>query len=322
MDENRSLYETLEVEPSASSEEIRASYKRLARKLHPDLNPDDAAAEERFKAVSRAYGVLSNEQKRASYDEFGEISLEAGFDADEARRVRERFGRRFGTDHPHDWNHADDAYDFAGIDDLLGHLFDARGGIRAEGIAYRGVDLEAELELDFLEATRGAEKSLTLQRPTSDGGIRAETVKVRIPPCVDAEGRLRIPGKGGHGAGGGPSGDLWVQVLVRPHRLFRKEGRNVTLDLPLNVREAILGASVEIPTLDGRATVTIPPGTQGGARLRLAGKGVPAVGTRSAGDLIVRVQIRVPRDVDDETARTIVSLEAFKDPDLRKELFE
>ena len=317
------LYAVLGVERSASREEIQKAYKKLARQYHPDLNPGDAQAEERFKEIAGAYRVLSDEERRANYDEFGDVSLEAGFDAKEARRVRDQFGERFGFAGQHDWEAAEDDYHFGGIDDLLGRMFGGGGrGAGAEGqLRMRGRDLEAGLELDFLEAARGVERQLTLHRPGADGSTQAETVKVRIPPGVDAEGRLRIPGKGGLGLGGGPPGDLWVQVHVRPHPVFRKEGRNLILDLPIHVREAMLGARVEVPTLDGRTTLTIPPGTQGGSRLRLRGKGIPAGGGRPAGDLLVRIQIKVPQDLDDETREALGRLERFEDPDLRKGLF-
>lgn len=317
------LYAVLGVERSASREEIQKAYKKLARQYHPDLNPGDAQAEERFKEISGAYRVLSDEERRANYDEFGDISLEAGFDAKEARRVRDQFGERFGFGAPHDWEATEDDYHFGGIDDLLGRMFG--GGGRGAGpdaqFRMRGSDLEAGLELDFLEAARGVERQLTLHRPAPDGSTQTETVKVRIPPGVDAEGRLRIPGKGGLGLGGGPPGDLWVQVHVRPHPVFRKEGRNLCLDLPVHVREAMLGAQVEVPTLAGRTKLTIPPGTQGGSRLRLRGKGIPEGGGRPAGDLLVRIQIKVPQDLDDETREALGRLERFEDPDLRKGLF-
>jgi curved DNA-binding protein len=321
------LYAVLGVERTASRDEIQKAYKKLARQYHPDLNPGDAQAEERFKEIASAYRVLSDPERRANYDEFGDVSLEAGFDAEEARKMRDRFGQRFGFGAPHDWEAAEDGYHFGDIDDLLGRMFGGGGaqgarGPRPEGsFRLRGSDLEAGLELDFLEAARGVEKQLTLHRPAPDGSTHAETVKVRIPPGVDAEGRLRIPGKGGLGMGGGAPGDLWVQVHVRPHPVFRKEGRHLTLDLPIHAREAMLGARVEVPTLEGRSTLTIPPGTQGGARLRLKGKGIPAGGGRPAGDLLVRVQIRVPRDLDDETRKALGRLEAFEEPDIRGGLF-
>lgn len=319
MAEKMDLYKILGVERGAKREEIQKAYRKLARQYHPDLNPGDEKAEERFKQIASAYAVLSDEKRRADYDEFGEVSLESGFDAEEARRMREQFGQRFGSGGQRGPSAGQDEYHFGGIDDLFGRMFGGPGGA-GRAVRMRGSDVEARLELDFLEAVHGGEKRLTLNRPTADGAMKAENVTVRIPPGVDSKGRLRIPGKGGLGLGGGEPGDLWVEVDVRPHPFFGRDGRNLTLDLPISASEAILGAKVDVPTLDGRATLTIPPGTNGGARLRLRGKGVPAARGKKAGDLLVRVQIRVPRDLDDDARAAVESLRAFEDPEIRKEL--
>jgi curved DNA-binding protein len=323
MSETRDLYAVLGVDRSSSHEEIQKVYKKLARKHHPDLNPGDRESEERFKEIASAYRVLSDPERRALYDEFGEISLSAGFDPEEARKLRNEFGQGFGFATAGEWPDADQ---FGDIDDLLGRIFGsgrAAGGAdpRDSATRLRGHDLEADLQLDFLEAARGVEKQLTLQRPGPDGDLHSETVKVRIPPGVDAEGRLRIPGKGGAGRAGAEPGDLWVRVHVRPHPVFRREGRNLIVDLPVHFREALLGARIEVPTLDGRSILTIPPGTQGGTRLRLRGKGIPASASRPDGDLFVRVQIRVPLDVDQETRSAVERLEEFEDRNVRESLF-
>jgi curved DNA-binding protein len=298
---------------------IRKAYRKLARKNHPDLNPGDKAAEERFKEISRAWEVLEDAERRRNYDEFGAVSLESGFDPEKARRAREAFGSRFGFGARPEAGSYSEEFEFGGIDDLMGSLFGRAGGGRA--IRMRGADLEASLELDFIEAVRGGEKRLTLARPNEDGELAPETLTVRIPPGVDAGGRLRIPGKGAPGIGGGPPGDLQVALRVRPHRLFTRDGRDLSFDLPITVREAVRGAKIEVPTLEGRATLTIPPGTDSGTRLRLRGKGVPDPRGGAPGDLYARVQIRVPRDVDGETAAAIDALEPHEDPGIRKELF-
>jgi len=314
------LYETLGVARDADVDAIRKAYRKLARKYHPDLNPGDKAAEERFKEISRAWEVLEDPKRRRNYDEFGAISLEAGFDAEKARQAREAFGSRFGAGaRPGEGSFEE--FEFGDLDDLLGRFTGGRPGGRGRGMRRHGSDIEATLELDFIDAVRGGEHRLTLARPSAEGGAASETITVRIPPGVDTGGRLRIPGKGGPGIGGGPPGDLHVELRVRPHRLFAREGRNLTFDLPITVSEAIRGAKVEVPTLDGRATLTIPPGTDSGTRLRLRGKGVPDPRGGAPGDLFARIQIRAPRDLDDAAKRALDAIERFEDREIRKELF-
>jgi len=319
MADRKDLYEVLGVARDADRDTIRKAYRKLARKNHPDLNPGDKAAAERFKEISKAWEALEDVEKRRNYDEFGEVSLESGFDAEKAREAREAFGARFGSGGRPGAGGFAEEFHFGGIDDLLGGLFGR--GAEGRGIRLRGADLEAELELDFLEAIRGGEKRLSLARPTGEGTVASETLTIRIPPGVDARGKLRVPGKGAPGVGGGPPGDLWVALRIRPHRVFRREGRNLVLDLPISVREAIEGARVEVPTLEGRVTLTIPPGTDSGTRLRLSGKGVPDPRGGRAGDLLARIQIRVPRKLDEETKASLDGLARFEDPEIRKELF-
>ena len=318
----KDLYGILEVPRESDAEAIRKAYRGLARRFHPDLNPGDAAAEQRFKEISEAYAVLSDEDKRRSYDEFGEASLESGFDPEAARRMREAFGARFGGPGA---GHAGDAYSFGDLDDVLSGLFGgtARGSDpRHPGFALRGPDVQAELELDFLEAARGGEKRLTITRPNPSGAPITETVTVRIPPGVGDGGRIRLPQKGAPGLGGGPAGDLWATIRVRPHPVFRREGRSLHVEVPISIGEAIRGAKIEIPTLEGRATVTVPPGTDSGRKLRLRGKGIADPSGGPAGDLLVSVQIRVPRDLSEDAQKQVDELAAFDPPDLREELFE
>lgn len=320
----KDLYEVLGVAKGADKEAIRKAYRRLARKLHPDVNPGDKAAEERFKQVSEAYSVLSDEEKRRNYDEFGEISLEGGFDAEAARRARAAFGggfgagaRSYGT--PGSGEFEGESFEFGDLDEMLGRVFRGRG--RRAGMAMRGDDVQATLELDFLEAARGGEKRLTLARPAAEGGAATETVTVRIPPGVADGGRIRLPGKGAPGLGGGPPGDLWATIRVRPHPLFRREGRDLVVEVPLRVSEAVKGAKVEVPTLEGRATVTVPPGTDSGRKLRLRGKGIADPSGGPPGDLYVVVQIRVPRDLDAAALEKLEALECFEPSDARDGLF-
>jgi DnaJ-class molecular chaperone len=322
MPPERDLYKVLGVSRDADAETLKKAYRKLARRHHPDVNPGDKAAEEKFKEISEAYDVLSDPTKRRNYDEFGEISLQGGFDAEQARRAREAFGQRFGGGEGEFRSYgAGEPFEFGDLDDLLGRFgFGGRSGPRGAGRAagLRGSDIEATLELDFLEAVRGGEKRITLQLAGEDGRARTETFTARIPPGVSDGGRIRLRGKGAPGLGGGPPGDLWAVVRVRPHPFFRREGRDVSLDVPVTLAEAVRGARIEVPTLDGRATVTVPPGTDSGRKLRLRGKGVPDPSGRPPGDLYVVIQIRVPKSLD---AAALDALAAAQPEDPRQELF-
>ena len=317
----QNLYELLGVARDADADTIRKAYRKLARQYHPDVNPGDAAAEERFKEISQAYDVLADAEKRSHYDEFGEAALEGGFDAEAARRARERFGAHFGQQAGAGPGGFSGDFSFGNLDDLLGGVFNRFGGApphRARPA--RGPDLHASITLDFADAARGGEQRVSIGRPSADGSVRHENLTVRIPAGVRNGGRIRLAGKGGEIAGG-PPGDLYLDVRVRPHRIFRRDGRDLLLDVPVSFREATLGAQVEIPTLEGRATVTVPPGTPGGGKLRLRGKGIPETPDHAAGDLIVTLQIEVPRQLDAQGRRAVEALEALEAPDLRKELF-
>jgi len=314
-DDLKDPYVVLGVPRDADDDAIRKAYRALARKLHPDVKPGDAEAEERFKRVSQAYAVLSDPEKRSAYDEFGEMALDPNFDAEKAREARRAFGGFEG------FGGLGGAGRGGGFEDLFSNLFSrGGGGFRGAPLRHAGPDVEAELSLDFRDAALGGEQRITIARPTADGRSRQETVTVRIPPGVADGGRIRLRGKGGEGSGGGPPGDLYARIRVRPHPLFRREGRDLTLDLPISVREAILGAQVEVPTLTGRVTVTIPPGTDSGTKLRLRGKGVPQPTGGAAGDLYVVVQIKVPKGLAAEARKRIEALAELHAADLRKDL--
>jgi curved DNA-binding protein len=321
MPPERDLYKVLGVARDADADTLKKAYRKLARRHHPDVNPGDKAAEEKFKQISEAYDVLSDPTKRRNYDEFGEISLQGGFDPEQARRAREAFGARFGGGPGAEFR-GGEPFEFGDLDDLLGRFgFGGRGGAAGRAAGLRGSDVEASLELDFLEAAKGGEKRITLQLAGEDGRLRTETLTVRIPPGVSDGGRIRLRGKGAPGLGGGPPGDLWAQVRIRPHPVFRREGRGVLLDVPITIAEAIRGARIEVPTLEGRATVTVPPGTDSGLKLRLRGKGIPDPSGGPPGDLYVVIQIRVPKKLDAEALAQVDALAAAGPDDPRKELF-
>jgi curved DNA-binding protein len=320
-DRQRDLYATLGVDRSADSEAIRKSYRKLARKYHPDVNPGDSTTEERFKEISQAYSVLSDAEKRRNYDEFGEVSLESSFDPEAVRRARESFGTHFGGGaaggRPYG---STEEFHFGDPDDLLGRIFGHREGRARARSPIRGADLETTIELEFLDAARGGERQISFTRPSKGGRPKRERLNVRIPPGVADGDRIRLAGKGGESPGGGPPGDLHLTVRVRPHAFFRREGRDLHVTVPISVSEATLGAKIEVPTLEGRAMVTVPEGTDGGSRLRLRGKGIADPKSGPTGDLIVTVQIHVPRGLDAEARAKFEDLAKMDPPDLRKEL--
>ncbi|HLL25185.1 MAG TPA: DnaJ C-terminal domain-containing protein, partial [Kofleriaceae bacterium] len=249
-----SLYDTLGVAKDATPDTIRSAYRKLARKHHPDVNPGNKEAEEKFKAISVAYDVLSDEKKRKAYDEFGDASLQGGFDAEKARE----YARWKNTRQQRTSGFSDGPAEFD-----FSELF---GRARGRGPA-RGQDLAATIQIEFRQAIEGAE--FTADIP-GQGPVR-----VRIPPGANTGSTLRVPGKGSPGRGGGPSGDLVIEVDVKPHPRLRREGLDLYLSLPVTIEEAYNGATIEVPTFEGSISLKIPPRSQNRAKLRVKGRGVP-----------------------------------------------
>jgi molecular chaperone DnaJ len=313
----RDLYAVLGVARTATTDEIKKAYRKLARKHHPDVNPGNKAAEERFKEISQAHDVLSDEKTRAAYDEFGDDALQAGFDADKAREYRRwqeaaRAQGRFGGGRA---RANTGGGSFGGFEDLFGGIFS-----RGEPPPQRGGDVEVAVTVELLEAVRGTSRTINVRRPVTCkecagegvtgrgapcprcGGAgeieEASRLNVKIPPGVETGSRVRVAGKGGGGSSGGPSGDLYIVVEVRPHPLLQREGNDLTLEVPITVPEAVRGASITVPTPDGDVSLRIPAGTQSGKRFRLRGKGVPHLQGRGRGDFFVRAMVHVPLSVD------------------------
>jgi molecular chaperone DnaJ len=362
-------YGILGVPRNAKDAEIKKAYRRLARRNHPDVNPGDKGAEERFKRVQEAYDVLSDPKKRAMYDQYG-------FYSENFREAPPgESGRGFGG--------GARGFDFSGMDfgggeagssfrDIFADLFGG-GAERTRGGPQKGDDIEHHLNISFMEAIRGLSTRLTINRPETCGtcqgtgadpskgqqvcpsckgtgqetrargvmrfsgtcqtcsgsgslGARCptcggtgrvpsqETITVRIPAGVDTGFRMRVPRKGGGGKLGGSAGDLYLIITVRPHEFFRREGNDITCVLPITVTEAALGTKIEVPTIEGKTLLRIPPGTQSGQRFRLRGKGAPSLRGEVRGNQIVEVRVVVPR-IADERSKEILRELARLNPD-------
>jgi molecular chaperone DnaJ len=380
------LYQLLGVSRGASEDEIKKAYRKLARKYHPDVNPGNKTAEEKFKQLSAAFEVLSNPDKRKLYDEFGEDAAKMGFDPKKAEAYRAyrdaaaRGGPVGGRGMP----------DFQGVDlgDIFGDLFgraaggggrsveDLFGRMEEEGPA-RGEDLHTQVRLSLREAVTGTERSLSVTRPgrckkckgsghfgrqatcptcKGSGKIRQgrgplsltstcptcggtgkvappcdvcggsgrveETtrVTVKIPAGVQTGSQVRVAGQGAAGTKGGPPGDLFLEVVVEPHPLVRREGDDLYVDLPVTVPEAMFGAQVRMPTFNGEVTVTVPPGSQGGRKLRLKGQGVPSLKGNGRGDLYLSLKVMVPEKATPEARAAAEALAKAYPGDVRADV--
>lgn len=366
-------YEKLGVKRAASAEEIRKSYRRLARKFHPDVNPGDKAAEEKFKQIQEAYEVLSDAKKRKTYDQYGFYS--------------DQFKPGAGPDP------GAPGFDFSGFDssgftggrgggfgDIFSDFFSRFAGGFSErpAEAERGADLEYQVEIGFWDSIRGTVRRLTISRLdtcsacqgsgatggpatcsacggsgrvhqaagtmrfnitcTRCGGTgrtrtlcrhcqgegrvaRAETLEVRIPAGASDGSRHRVAGKGNAGAQGGPAGDLYLITRVRPHEFFQRRGDDIYTVVPITVGEAALGARIEVPTIDGRALLKVPPGTQSGQRFRLREKGAPSHRTGQRGDQFVEVRIVLPKVMDDKQKKVLQDFSKLTREDPRAEIY-
>ena len=286
----KDYYKTLGVERGAAEEEIKKAYRKLARRFHPDVSKEPNA-KERFQEVAEAYETLKDEEKRAAYDSLG--SHHAGQDFRPPPGWYRQYGERSGAGR--------EAEDLGGID--LSDLFESLGARshafrRGGKVQLRGENYEANLPLTLEEAAQGIERELEFHR---------FKIRVRIPRGATDGERLRLAGKGGPGINGGPAGDLYLNILLRPHALYKVSGHDLELETPLSPAEAALGVEIEIPTLGGRVAVKIPAGSSSGQRLRLAGKGLPKPKS-GAGDLYARLNIVVPGSLTDEERKLYEAL--------------
>lgn len=268
------FYKLLGVARGASKDEIKKAYRKLSRENHPDAKPDDKAAAEKFREVQNAWDVLGDDDKRAKYDQFGHAAFERG-------------GSPFQQGGPVDLG---DLFGGGGGFDF-GNLFG--GGGRRAPRPRKGQDVQASIDIAFTTAAEGGSHELSLG---------PKKIDVRIPPGMTSGQAIRLRGQGHPGSHGGPDGDVLVTVRVSPHPWFRREGRNLLIDVPVTMTEAALGAKVDVPTLtDGNVTLTVPAGSSSGTKLRLRGKGIPDRKTGERGDQFVILKIAVPKELDDRS---------------------
>jgi DnaJ-class molecular chaperone len=281
-------YKTLGIPKTASADEIKKAYRKLAKQHHPDLNPGNAASASRFKDISTAYDLLSDADKRARFDR-GEI------DASGQERADTSFYRSYAGGPQGAKYRAGAGFDPS---DLFADMFaragqgggSGRGGGGFNDFAMRGSDQSYTLSVDFLEAAKGAQKRLSFP----DG----RTVDVNVPAGAESGLVLRLRGQGQPGAGGAPAGDALIEITVEPHALFRRDGNNVQVELPVTLTEAVAGGKITVPTIDGPVSMTVPAGSNTGTRLRLRGRGIAPKGA-TAGDQYITLKVMLPKEPDE-----------------------
>lgn len=304
----RDYYDVLGVKRSATPDELKKVFRKLAMQYHPDKNPGDKKAEERFKEVSEAYETLSDPQKRQAYDQFGHFGAQAGAGgfrpgANPFEGFRRSGGQGFeGFGGFGAQGGPENFQDIFG--DIFSDLFTGRarpGGTSGARTSSRtrGADLRYTLSISFEEAATGTEKTISFIRQRA-GKEDTAKLAITVPAGVKSGQRLKLRGEGDSPVGGGSPGDLYVIVNIQEHALFKRVENDVHIDLPLEYVDAVFGTTVEVPTLTGRASLKIPAGTPSGQVFRLKGKGFASVGGPGAGDMLVRVVIDVPRDLDEE----------------------
>jgi DnaJ-class molecular chaperone len=302
----KDYYKTLGVSSSATQEEIKKAYHRLAKKYHPDVTKGDKETEEKFKDISEAYNVLSDPEQRKKYDLFGAQAGPAGY----------TWQWQPGGEHRQYQGEPFEGYEgFGDLGDLFSELFEmggirrgARGGRKyqyaSRESAVNGRDTFTEIEVLFEEAVQGTERKISIKR-----GDKVEHLTVKIPAGVDNGSKVRIAEKGQPGFGGGRSGDLYLHIKVKPHPEFWRENADIYTEIPITIYDAVLGASIDVPTLEGHAKMKIPPGTAGGQKFRVAGKGAPVLGKKGKrGDQYVIVKIVPPKDPSDALKKTFSEL--------------
>ncbi len=310
----KDFYSILNVSRSATPEEIKKAYRKLAMQFHPDKNPGDKKAEEKFKELSEAYEVLSDQKKREMYDQFGHAGSQ-GFGGGGPFGGAEDFGgfRSGGFGHQgHGGQGGDPFQDIFG--DVFGDIFGKGGGPGGPRTRRqtKGTDLRYTLNISFEDSALGCEKVISFVRQR---GSKEEPAKlsVNVPAGVKEGQRLKLAGEGDGGASG-PSGDLYVIINVQEHSLFKRSENDITLDLPVTYFDAILGTNTEVPTLTGKAMIRIPPGTHSGQTFRLKGKGFPKIGGFGSGDMLVRILVDTPHSLSTKQKELMEELAKNAEP--------
>lgn len=300
----KDYYQVLGVTKSVTQDEIKTAFKKLARKYHPDVNPGDKAAEDKFKEISEAYEVLGDDKKRKQYDQFGSFDFGGG-----------------GPQNPYSQNYWQSVnFNDVDLNDIFGDIFGFGGpkrGRKAGRVNYDfgsgrqrtrdGADIHWNLPIDFLDAATGCEKQILL----TDG----KKVKVKIPAGVTTGSKIRLSGKGNPGIAGGAEGDLIIETTVNFHPYFNRDDDDIHLDVDITLLEALRGAKIQVPTITGSVELKIPAGSQSGQKLRLKGKGVPNLKTKVPGHQFLNLQIKVPIDFSaDEIEKLSKVMESHKVP--------
>ena len=326
----KDYYEVLGISKSADKAEIKKAYRRLARKFHPDVNPGNEDAEQRFKEIQEAYAVLSDPEKRKQYDAHGRVDGIPEVEFDPFRRSgRQQRWRDVGGGFQVDF---DQVGDFQDLGDIFSQFFGGQATRTARPRQRKGRDQELAIELDFADAVNGVTSTLPVQRQVrcaQCGGsgasgsaacsachgagvvISTERIRVRIPEGVTDGQKVRVAGKGAEGSQGGPPGDLYVRVKVKAHSFFKRDGDNILTTVPVTFSEAYRGGEIEVGTIHGPVRAKVPPGTDSGRTFRLRGKGVRNTRTRAYGDHLYTVQVVVPKVVSpagQEAARRVSEL--------------
>ncbi len=285
----KDYYQILGVAKDVDQAALKKAYRKLAQTWHPDRNPGDKQAEERFKEITEAYAVLSDKEKRQQYDQFGESGFHQRFSQEDIFRNVD-LGDLFGN------------FGGGGAEDLFSQLF---GGGRGRGPRQpaRGQDYSMEIGVPLRLAIEGGERRVEYRNED-----RVEQIKVRIPAGIEEGAKLRVSGKGGPAPAGGRSGDLYLQIRIDPDPVFRREENNLLVDIHLPYSQLCLGTSTEVPTLKGEKRIKVPAGMQPGGKIRLRGFGVPASAGRPAGDLYAVINVEVPTEIDEKQRKLLEQL--------------